>query len=100
MEDGVSEIRIRPCIADDAPALALVGQATTLETYGHILPREDMLAHTQHEHGVARYAAWLADPAYRIWAAERTDTRNLVGYVVLCPRDLPVATGPGDLEAK
>ena len=94
------DIHIRRCGPADAAALALVGQATTLETYSHILTLEDMLAHAEHEHGRARYAGWLADPAYRIWAAERTDTRNLVGYVVLCPPDLPMPTGPDDLEVK
>jgi ribosomal protein S18 acetylase RimI-like enzyme len=94
------DIVIRPCGPEDAAALALVGQATTLETYSAILPRADMLAHTAHEHGQARYAQWLADPRYRIWAAELTRTRNLVGYVVLCPPDLPIPTGPGDLEIK
>lgn len=94
------EIEIRRCGPDDAPALSLVAQATTLETYPEILPLADMLAHTEHEHGRARYAGWLADPAYRIWIAELTTTRSPVGYVVLCPPDLPVPTGPGDLEVK
>ena len=93
-------IEIRPARPDDAPALALIGQATTLETYSQVLLREDMLAHATHEHGAARYAQWLADPAYRIWVAERPDTMNIVGYVVLCPPDLPVPTGPDDLEVK
>lgn len=94
------EIRIRACGGEDAAALALVGRATFLETYADVLPVEDMLAYTQDDHSPAAYAGWLADPAYRIWAAERTDTRNLVGYVVLCPPDLPVPTGPDDLEVK
>jgi ribosomal protein S18 acetylase RimI-like enzyme len=98
-----SEIRIRTCGVDDAAALALVGRATFLETYADVLPVEDMLAYTEDDHSPATYAAWLADPAYRIWAAERTDTRNLVGYVMLCPPDLPdlpTPTGPDDLEVK
>jgi ribosomal protein S18 acetylase RimI-like enzyme len=94
------QVEIRRCEAGDAPALALVGQATTLETYPQILPLADMLAHTRHEHGEARYAGWLADPAYRLWIAELADTRCPVGYVMLCPPDLPVQTGPDDLEIK
>jgi ribosomal protein S18 acetylase RimI-like enzyme len=93
-------IEIRPCRPDDAAALSLVGQATTLETYPEILPLADMLAHAEHEHGRARYAGWLADPAYRIWIAELEATRSPVGYLVLCPPDLPVPTGPGDLEVR
>src|SRR5688572_23189220 len=94
------QIEIRACGAADAPALALVGQATTLETYPHVLPLADMLAHTEHEHGRARYDEHLADPAYRIWIAELAPTRSPVGYVVLCPPDVPLPTGPGDLEIK
>ena len=94
------EIEIRPCRPGDGPALSLVGQATTLETYPAILPLADMLAHTEHEHGRARYEGWLADPHYRIWIAELAATRSPVGYLVLCPPDLPVPTGPGDLEVK
>lgn len=93
-------IAIRPAVPEDAAALALLGQATTLETYSTVLPRSDMLAHAGHEHGQARYAGWLADPDYRIWVAELEATRNLVGYVVLCPADLPTPTGPGDLEVR
>ena len=94
------EIEIRACGPADAPALALVAQATTLETYPHVLPLSDMLAHTEHEHGRARYAEHLADPAYRIWIAELAETRSPVGYVVLCPPDVPLPTGPDDLEVK
>lgn len=94
------QIDIRPCDEGDAAALALVGQATTLETYPEILPLADMLAHTAHEHGQARYAQWLADREYRIWIAELAATRCPVGYVVLSPPDLPVPTAAGDLEIK
>ena len=94
-------IEIRPCTAADAGALALVGQATFLETYATNLPAADLLAHCGHEHGPARYAAWLAMPAdYRFWAAEVAESGVLVGYVMLSPPDLPVPTGPGDLELK
>ena len=49
------EIEIRPCTAGDAPALSLVAQATTLETYPHVLPLSDMLLHTEGMHGSARF---------------------------------------------
>ena len=95
------QIEIRPCTAADAGALALVGQATFLETYADNLPAADILAHCEHEHGVARYAGWLAQPAtYRLWAAEIAQTSVVVGYAMLSPPDLPVPTGPGDLEIK
>lgn len=95
------QIDIRPCGPQDAGALALVGQATFLETYATVLPAADILAHCAREHGEARYAAWLARPdTYRFWAAEVAGLGATVGYVMLCPPDLPVPTGPGDLEIK
>ncbi|WP_068877259.1 MULTISPECIES: GNAT family N-acetyltransferase [unclassified Phenylobacterium] len=95
------QIDIRPCGPQDAGALALVGQATFLETYATVLPAADILAHCSHEHGEARYAAWLAQPGtYRFWAAGVAGLGAAVGYVMLCPPDLPVPTGPGDLEIK
>lgn len=95
------DVNIRPCTAADAPALALVGQATFLETYATVLPAADILAHCGHEHGPARYADWLARPGeYRFWGAEVAGLGALVGYVMLSPPDLPVPTGSGDLEIK
>jgi diamine N-acetyltransferase len=101
MEAGVSvEIGIRPCVAGDATALALVGQATFLETYASVLPAADILHHCVHEHGEAAYAAWLETPGYSLWLAEVAGTGVAVGYVMLCPPDLPVPTRPSDLEIK
>ena len=94
------DVNIRPCTAADAGALALVGQATFLETYSTVLPAADILAHCAREHGEARYADWLDQPAYRLWAAEVATTGVMVGYVMLSPPDLPVPTGAGDLEIK
>ncbi len=93
-------ITIRPCGPADAAALALVGQATFLQSYADSLPAADIAHHCAHEHAQARYAAWLADPAYRIWGAEIAPGRALVGYAVLSPPDLPGATEPGDMELK
>ena len=72
------EIEIRTCGPADAAALALVGQATFLETYATVLPAADILAHCQHEHGEARYAGWLGRPGYRFWAAEIAGLGGLV----------------------
>jgi ribosomal protein S18 acetylase RimI-like enzyme len=95
------DVNIRPCTAADAGALALVGQATFLETYATVLPAADILAHCGREHGEARYADWLGQPdGYRLWGAELAATGVMVGYVMLSPPDLPVPTGPTDLEIK
>ncbi|HEY8616400.1 GNAT family N-acetyltransferase [Phenylobacterium sp.] len=94
------EILIRPCVADDAAALALVGQATFLETYAGMLPLSDILHHCRHEHGEVRYAGWLGRPGYRFWIAEMAVGGAPVAYAMTCPPDLPVQTGPGDVELK
>src|SRR5690606_4032999 len=38
-------LTLRRATAGDAPALALVGAATFLESYAHLLPATDILAH-------------------------------------------------------
>jgi ribosomal protein S18 acetylase RimI-like enzyme len=92
-------VSIRPLSPGDAAALALAGQATFLETYAADLPGADIVAHCRHEHGEARYAAWLATPGYDFWGVE-AEGGALVGYVMLCPPDLPTPTAAGDLEIK
>jgi ribosomal protein S18 acetylase RimI-like enzyme len=93
-------IHIRPCVAADAAALALIGQATFLETYATVLPAPDILAHCADAHGRAAYAAWLARPEYSFWVAAVAETAAAVGYVMLSPPDLPVPIRPDDLEIK
>lgn len=92
-------ITIRRCVAGDAPALALVGQATILETYAQVLPLADLLHHCGVQHGEALYADWLTRPDHRLWLAE-TETGAPVGYMALTPPDLPVPAGPRDVELR
>jgi GNAT superfamily N-acetyltransferase len=94
------ELNIRPLGPGDAAALALAGQATFLETYATVLPAADIQAHCIHEHGEARYAGWLGQPGYDFWGAEVAGLGGLVGYVMLCPPDLPTPTAAGDLEIR
>src|SRR4051794_21010751 len=63
--EGVMEVRIRACGPGDAARLALVAQASFLETYVDVLPVADVLAHCRGEHGEAAYAGWLEKPAHR-----------------------------------
>lgn len=94
------DVNIRLCGPADAAALALVGQATFLETYADVLPAADIVSHCAREHGEARYAAWLSQPDYRLWLAELATTGVGIGYAVLCPPDLPVPLEAGDQELK
>jgi len=93
-------ITIRACRPGDEAALALVGQATFLETYAGVLPSSDIVSHCKTEHGEALYAAWLAKPGYNLWSAEMSEGGAAVGYAALTPPDLPVPTGENDVELK
>ncbi len=93
--------RIRACVADDAPALALVGQATFLESFAGILNGSDILAHCARQHAPEVYRDWLARPDMHLWLAEALPGQAAVGYVVLAPAALPLAdVQPDDLEIK
>lgn len=94
------DIEIRPCRPGDAAALAAVGQATFLETYAGIVDGGDILAHAQGPHAAATYAAYLANPDYRLFLAVCAPGEAPVGYTVFCPPDLPVPVGEGDIELK
>jgi ribosomal protein S18 acetylase RimI-like enzyme len=94
------EIEIRSARSGDAAALAAVGQATFLETYAGIVDGADILAHGEGPHSAATYRKFLADPDYQLFLATCAPGEAPVGYTVLCPPDLPVPTGEGDIELK
>jgi len=93
-------VRIRVCGPGDEEALALVGQATFLETFAGILPGADIVAHCRREHAPAVYRGWLEGDA-RIWMAETDPAAAPIGYLVVAPASLPVRDPkPDDLEVK
>ena len=94
------DVTIRRCEARDAEALALVGQATFLETYAGNLDAADILAHCRTEHAADRYAAWLRDNRYMLWIAEAADGAAPVGYAVVAPSNPADGFPPEDLELK
>lgn len=94
------EIDIRRCTPDDAAALAIVGQATFLETYAHMLEVADIVEHCAHQHAESAYAGWLAQPGYALWLAEIVPNRAPVGFAMLAPADLPVDLRDDDLELR
>ena len=92
--------RIRLCRPGDEEVLALVGQATFLETFAGILPGSDIVAHCRRQHAPAVYRSWLDGDA-RVWLAEAEPSGAPVGYLVLAPASLPVPdSNEGDLEVK
>ncbi|MFO7326440.1 MAG: GNAT family N-acetyltransferase [Pseudomonadota bacterium] len=87
---AASPLALRPAEQADADALALVGAATFLESYAHLLPASDILAHVARQHAPAVYRKYLEDPACRCWIAEHLPGRAPVGYLVATPPDLPL----------
>lgn len=101
MKDMLAESRIKRCIQGDEAALALVGQATFLETFAGVLGGGDILAHCSNAHSPDLYRAWLADPDYAIWLVVTSPGDAPVGYMVVAPSQLPLACAANDdLELK
>jgi len=94
------DVTIRRCEARDAEALALVGQATFLETYAGDLDAADILAHCRAEHAAERYAGWLRDSRYLLWIAEAAAGQAPVGYAVVAPSSPDDGFPAEDLELK
>ncbi len=93
-------LTIREATPNDAPALALLGAATMLETYAELITGADIVAHCRNRHSEAFYAAWLATPGITIWLAE-TALGTPIGYLVLMPATLPdIDPHPADLEVQ
>lgn len=89
-------LQVRAAVPADAPALALLGAATFLQTYAPLLPVADIVAHATRQHAVEVYARWLADDACRCWIAEHLPGRAPVGYLVATPPDLPLPDAGSD----
>jgi len=99
--DESSAALIRRAGPDDAARLALVGQATFVETFAGILDGDDIVAHCAREHSLEHYQRCFADDSTRLWLAERSPGRAPIGYAVTSACSLPVAdVGDGDVELK
>jgi len=98
---ATESVHIRSGVPGDEQALALVGQATFLESFAGVLSGADILAHCATQHSPEIYRAWLADPRVRTWMAEMEPGQAPVGYLVLAPANLPLADlRDNDLEIK
>lgn len=95
-----TEISIRRARPGDEDALALVGQATFLETYSALLEGAAIIEHCRRAHAAAEYRRWLEDADCAIWLAEVVSSGAPAGYVVVTPPDLPLADRSRDLEVK
>lgn len=97
---STSQVTIRRAGPGDEAALALVGAASFLESYAGVVDGQALVRHCQERHTPAVYARALADPAQALWLAEMAPGAAPVGYLHLTPPDLPVPTGPRDVEIK
>lgn len=101
MTEAAAQIAVRAARAGDEAALSLLGGATFLESYAHLLPVTDILGHVARQHAASVYERWLADAACRCWLAEHLPGRAPVGYAVVTAPDLPLPdVGAGDLEIR
>ena len=97
----MKEVSIRRCTLGDEIALSLLGQATFLESFAGILDGKDILAHCASQHSPTVYQGWLKQDGTTIWIAEVRPGNAPIGYLVLCPPNLPtVDVQTDDLEIK
>lgn len=97
---AASGVHPRRCTVGDEAALALVGQATFLETFAGILGGDDIVNHCAQAHAAGVYRSWLLDPQCALWLAECSPGKAPVGYMVIAPPQLPLRDTRGDLELK
>lgn len=89
---------IREAGADDAPALALIGAATFLETFAGILDGEAIVGHCAAQHTASAYRDYLTNGA-RAWIAEAQPGGAPIGFALVGRPDLAAAID-GDIELK
>ena len=96
-----TEIHIKPCTPDNGAALALIGQATFLETYAGIIPGHAILKHCAQTQSLAQYQEWLNDTQYQLCLAELAPGAAPIGYILVGPAQLPLSgISAADLEVK
>lgn len=93
-----AEWTLREAQGADAPALALVGAATFLESFAGILQADAIIAHCAGHHRTEAYAA-LLDGGARAWLVEAATGGAPLGYALVARPDLALAQA-GDLELK
>ncbi len=99
--DGVDQVAVRPCLLEDAEALALVAAATFLEAFAGMLPGPAIVQHCARHHIHRVYAKYLSEDRVRAWLAVMRNGDAPVGYSMLTAPDLPVPDlSPSDIELK
>ncbi|HSD17008.1 MAG TPA: GNAT family N-acetyltransferase [Thermomonas sp.] len=95
----MTEANIRRATIEDAAALAELGAATFIESFGQLYVPRDLQAFLDESHTVDAYAKVLANPGYALWVAEKVG--RAIGYAQAGPCSLPHdEVKPGDGELK
>lgn len=92
--------RLRRASPEDAAAVALVAQASFLETFAGILAGPDILAHLAGKSRPEHFARWSTDPAATLTLAEHGRGAAPIGYTLLTPPEEVGDTQPGDIELR
>lgn len=79
----------RRATAGDAAALAELGAATFVETFGHLYPAEDLQTFLAKSHTPESWLRTLTDPGRATWIAEHRNGRK-IGFIVVGACKLPV----------
>lgn len=80
---------IRRATADDAAALAELGAATFVETFGHLYPAADLQTFLAKNHTSESWFRTLTNPHRAIWVAEQPNGRK-IGFIGVGACKLPV----------
>jgi ribosomal protein S18 acetylase RimI-like enzyme len=80
---------LRRAIADDASALAELGAATFVETFGHLYPPEDLQTFLAKSHTPESWVRTLTDPHRATFVAEHQSGRK-IGFICVGACKLPV----------
>ena len=101
MPNGIDDVVLRPCVLEDAEALALVAAATFLEAFAGVLPGDAIVRHCATHNIPSVYARYLARKDIRAWFAVMRTGGAPVGYSMLTSPDLPLDdVAPSDVELK
>ena len=98
-DPAIRQPLIRRAGAADAQALAAIGVATFIETFGHLYPQSDLTRYLEEAYNLRRTEADLADPGKASWLVEADG--EVVGYATVGPCTLPhpeVTAGCGELK--
>ena len=97
---GAPVWRLRRASSADASAVAMVAQASFLETFAGVLAGADIVAHCAKNSSPAAFARWADDPRAVVSLAEHVEGVAPIGYTLLVPPDLPIALSAGDIELR